>query len=80
MSKYWSSFAATGNPNSFNDPNDPHWPQYNPNSDIVMKFDVKSQPVQFLNKQKCDEWDTIGYYHLKPQFPDMLKTYLSRTA
>lgn len=51
MIKYWTHFAATGNPNS---PSLPNWPAYNPKTDLTMELGdhVGARPLP--NKAQLD--------------------------
>lgn len=56
--RYWTRFAATGNPNGDSDPS---WPTYSASSDLTMNLDVGSgtNATSGLRKAQCDWWDTI---------------------
>src|SRR5262249_7717386 len=50
VSKAWSNFAKTGNPNA----EDGEWPVYDPKKDMVMDFSVDPRPVKNLHKDRVD--------------------------
>lgn len=63
MLGYWTSFAQFGDPNKGTSNSPVHWPVYKTASDVSMNLDVPLNTVTGLNKEKCDFWDTVGYYH-----------------
>eukprot|EP01065_Artemidia_motanka_P045910 TRINITY_DN6841_c0_g1_i1.p1 TRINITY_DN6841_c0_g1~~TRINITY_DN6841_c0_g1_i1.p1 ORF type:complete len:525 (+),score=163.48 TRINITY_DN6841_c0_g1_i1:103-1677(+) len=58
--KYWTNFAATGNPNGNSDDSTaPFWPTYTNSSDSTMIIDLEFGAVTGLKKELCDFWDTM---------------------
>jgi carboxylesterase type B len=58
MSRYWTSFASSSNPNSGGS----NWPSYTSDSDEVMVLattngDVIPGPMAHLKSGQCDFWD-----------------------
>jgi para-nitrobenzyl esterase len=50
VSKAWTNFAKTGNPNA----KDGEWPVYDPETDMVMDFSLEPKPVKDLHKDRVD--------------------------
>lgn len=48
---YWLNFAKNGNPNG---DKLPHWPKYNPKSDITMELGVETKAIKGLNAKTLD--------------------------
>eukprot|EP01125_Pyxidicula_operculata_P001321 TRINITY_DN11214_c0_g1_i1.p1 TRINITY_DN11214_c0_g1~~TRINITY_DN11214_c0_g1_i1.p1 ORF type:complete len:548 (-),score=113.73 TRINITY_DN11214_c0_g1_i1:45-1688(-) len=63
MSNYWASFAMYGDPNQYNAPGVPAWPIYRAASDLSMNLTMPLNVVTGLNNDKCNVWDSVGYYH-----------------
>jgi carboxylesterase type B len=61
MTSYWTSFAATGNPNQNNQYL--NWPIYRKASDMIMNLRVPLTPISGYNAKNCDFWDSVGYFH-----------------
>jgi len=61
MTSYWTSFAATGNPNQNNQYLS--WPIYRKASDMIMNLRVPLTPMSGYNAKNCDLWDSVGYFH-----------------
>eukprot|EP00927_Polykrikos_kofoidii_P086255 TRINITY_DN9609_c0_g1_i1.p1 TRINITY_DN9609_c0_g1~~TRINITY_DN9609_c0_g1_i1.p1 ORF type:complete len:587 (-),score=55.49 TRINITY_DN9609_c0_g1_i1:27-1787(-) len=57
MSRYWSRFACSGNPNIRGLPT---WPRYDADTDRVLRLEVGPsgiRPQAYLRKAACDFWD-----------------------
>jgi len=63
MAGYWSSFAMSGDPNKY----DPkfNWPVYRAASDQSINLEWPLSVKTNLNKDKCDQWDKIGYDYVR---------------
>lgn len=62
VQSYWSSFAASGNPNQGN-PNgsgQPEWPTYEAGSDQHMSLKAVSEVGNGLAQTTCDFWDGVA--------------------
>lgn len=61
MIDYWTTFATTGNPNSFRTP---HWPLYRTHTDEFLSLNSAAEPLTpittFSNKHQCGFWATLG--------------------
>ena len=59
VTRYWSNFAQTGEPNS---PQTPQvmWPRYTAAGDQTLRLDVgpHTQVQTGLRKSACDHWDS----------------------
>jgi len=58
VSRYWSQFAITGNPNLQGLPT---WPEYNESTDSNIVLDETISSVNGLKQAACDFWDTLPY-------------------
>ena len=56
VSSYWTSFGATGNPNSASVPN---WPAYSASADVVQNLNLTISQIAHLKESQCDMWDRI---------------------
>ena len=54
--RYWSTMAATGNPNGGGNPS---WPRYDPGTGEHMELAVNTRAGRDLRKAECDFWDTV---------------------
>jgi carboxylesterase type B len=68
MSTYWTNFAWTGNPNKkpyFVVGTDvPQWPAFNRDAPEHMElWTNQSFVIKHFNKNRCDHFDSIGYWH-----------------
>jgi len=63
MTSYWTSFAASGNPNQNLNNKFLAWPIYRAASDITLNIRVPLTPTNGYNAKSCDFWDSVGYYH-----------------
>ncbi len=56
MLKYWSHFAASGDPNGVGLV---EWPEYDPQTDDYLNINASAFSSTDLRKEKCDFWDQI---------------------
>ncbi|KAA0150047.1 hypothetical protein FNF29_05488 [Cafeteria roenbergensis] len=57
--RYWTRFAANGDPNGAQDP---AWPAYDPSQDVILAINTGANgtvPTANIKKEVCDVWDTI---------------------
>lgn len=71
MSNYWASFAMYGDPNKYNQNGVVSWPVYTASNDLSLQLDWPLQAISNLNKENCDMWDDVGYYHLSKLAPTL---------
>jgi para-nitrobenzyl esterase len=57
MSRYWATFAATGNPNSSGQP---PWPAFSPERPAVQRLDTDITSANFARSSICMAWDRIA--------------------
>jgi para-nitrobenzyl esterase len=57
LSRYWATFARTGNPNS---PDQPHWPSFSPEHPIVQALDITIASANFAKSSICMAWNRIA--------------------
>jgi carboxylesterase type B len=62
MGFYWTNMAISGNPNK-PQPVGLEWPVYTASSSISMQLNTPVFTETFIFKQKCDFWDSIGYFN-----------------
>lgn len=60
MTKYWTNFAISGNPN-FPIVPQVSWPVYNAKADISLSLDIPISQKTGLLQEYCDFWDSKGY-------------------
>jgi len=64
MGAYWTNFAISGDPNT---PNPVaqyvNWPIFETSTSIDLQFNTPSFTESFIFKEKCDFWDSIGYFN-----------------
>jgi len=60
MVNYWANFAHTGNPSNGNTV-PVQWKQLQRSSLFDMEFATPTIPQQYLDKDFCDMWDSLGY-------------------
>jgi len=68
MAKYWSSFAINGNPNS---DGLPEWPEYDADTDMVMRLADNTHAEAKLRSEQCDFWQA-NPVHFDPAIFEIL--------
>ena len=68
MIRYWTNFAANGDPNG---DGLPLWPQYNPAEPAVMSFksDAAVSDTDVYTRHNCKFWAELGYASLSGPYP-----------
>jgi para-nitrobenzyl esterase len=68
MIRYWTNFAATGDPNGKGLPN---WPPYAASEPMVMRFDATrvSADTEFYTRYNCKFWAEQGFGLLSGPYP-----------
>ena len=68
MIRYWTNFAAKGDPNGKDLPN---WPAYKPAQQMVMKFesDAVNADGDFYKRYRCKFWSEQGFASLAGPYP-----------
>ena len=56
MQTYWSSFAATQDPNASGVP---AWSAYDPTLDTALRLDTSIGDTSAIDATGCDFWDTV---------------------
>ncbi len=68
MIGYWTNFATNGNPNGAGLP---HWPVYQVDQQMVMKFDADkvAADAELYAASQCKFWNELGYAVLSGPYP-----------
>lgn len=61
MMRYWTRFAAAGDPNGGSDP---AWPKYDAATDPYLVLDIPQAPAKGLLTETCDFWDGLPPLYL----------------